>query len=121
MLRDSQKHFFYSDLTLADSIRGFVEELDIDGVSSFGVWATGRHGFGLTDGDLEAYARRSIAALLAAGAVPAMTSLAGPDFFVPLTGYQGSHEAIIEKIIREWKVMGRDPDHGWLWFFRFSK
>lgn len=121
MLNGDMRHVVHSELTLATSILGFVEELDDDAVSAFGIWSMGRYGFGLSGADLEEYIRRAIAALLDAGAVPVFCSEVSPDYFSPAEAFKGDEEEVIEKIVSAWKLQGSDPDHGWLWFYKFEQ
>jgi hypothetical protein len=120
MLNEEQKHVFYPSLTIGEFLRTFCDELEVDGVSSSDIWSAARYGFGLKGDDIDEFARRAIRALIAAGARPARPTNVGPDFFIAEKGYDGQAEDIAERIVTESKELGHDPDHGWLWFYRFE-
>jgi hypothetical protein len=59
--------------------------------------------------------RRSIAALLAKGAMPVVGAMDGIHIWTPVK-YGDSADGITEAIITEWRNSGRDPDGGDVWF-----
>jgi hypothetical protein len=74
-----------------------------------------REAFELSGEELVNVVRRSIAALLAKGAVPVVGAMDGVHFWTPVS-YGDNSEEICQAIVTEWRNSGRDPDAGDVWF-----
>jgi hypothetical protein len=102
------RHKEYRTL-LSDWIARIPNELPYDAVGIFQIVPIGRDGFGLTRDDLIDFLRRSILALLDAGAVPVRGGRdTGYDWIVQRQ-YGQSKQDITEAVIAEWLSMPDDP------------
>src|SRR5829696_6512754 len=92
-------------------------DLTIDAVGLWEIVPFGREGFGLQGADLVDFVRRSLYALVEAGAKPVIGG-GGTDYYWIVQPQYGTGNAeIVENVIAEWLASGGgDPDPGGLWF-----
>ena len=95
-------------------------DLDQDATGLWVIVSDGRNGFELEGEELEKFVRRSIRALLEAGAVPVRGGKGTGYEWVAQHHYGNTHDEIIETIIREWLRLGNDLKTlvGEAWFAR---
>jgi hypothetical protein len=105
---------FYGQ-TVEEWIEKIPGELPVDAVGLWQIVSFGRERFELSGEELVDAVRRSIAALLAKGAVPVVGTMDGIYIWTPVK-YGDSADEITEAIITEWRNSGRDPDGGDVWF-----
>jgi hypothetical protein len=105
---------FYGQ-TVEEWIEKIPGELPIDAVGLWQIVSFGREGFELSGEELVDAVRRSVAALLAKGAVPVVGAMDGIRVWTPVK-YGDTADETTEAIIIEWRNSGRDPDVGDVWF-----
>lgn len=94
--------------TVQEAIDLIPGELPIDAVGLWQIVPKARDGFGLKGHELTDFVRRSIHALLDAGAVP-VRHQPGSEFEWDMQNQYGtSRDAITEGVIREWLAMPDD-------------
>ncbi|CCB65614.1 MULTISPECIES: hypothetical protein [unclassified Hyphomicrobium] len=95
--------------TLSEVIAQHPNELPYDAVALMHIVPTGRVNFGLTGDALTDYVRRSVRALLEAGAVP-VTHIPGNGYeFTYETKYGSTIDEITEGVVKEWLTLPDDP------------
>jgi|HubBroStandDraft_4_1064222.scaffolds.fasta_scaffold28085_2 hypothetical protein len=111
MIDDKKDRFF--GCSAAEWIRRIPNELERDAVGFWQIVPVGRRGFGLEGDELREFVRRSLAAVLERGAVPAAYC---NGKWVPTWKHGKDQKAILESITNEWEDSGRrDPDVDDLW------
>jgi len=95
--------------TLSDAIARHKNELPYDAMALMHIVPKGRAGFGLTGDALADYVRRSVRALLEAGAVP-VTHIPGNGYeFTYEPKYGSTIDEITEGVVQEWLALPDDP------------
>lgn len=103
----SARHKTYGH-TVQEQISFFPGELPVDAVGLWQIVPSGRDAFGLTGAELDDFVRRSVLALLAAGAVP-VRHKPGSDFeWDQQPQYGHSPDGIADAIVSEWHKMPDD-------------
>lgn len=101
----------YYGRTLDEYFSTLPGELPIDAVGLWQVVPSGRDGFGLSGSELDAFVRRGVLALLAAGAVP-VRHVPGSDYEWDIQKQYGdAPEEIADAVVAEWRAMPDDPLH----------
>lgn len=101
----------YYGRTLDEYLSTLPGELPIDAVGLWQVVPSGRDGFGLSGSELDAFVRRGVLALLAAGAVP-VRHVPGSDYEWDIQKQYGvAPEEIADAVVAEWRAMPDDPLH----------
>jgi hypothetical protein len=113
-MKNELRDKFYGQ-TVEEWIEKLPGELPIDAVGLWQITSFGRGGFDLSGEQLVDAVRRSIAALLAKGAVPVVGAMDGIHVWTSVN-YGDTADEIAEAIITEWRGSGRDPDAGDVWF-----
>jgi len=103
-----------NDLSPSDCVAAFPNELPVDAVGLWQVVNTFRRTFGLEEPDLGIYVRKSIHALLAAGAVPVVGSARDKAWHIA-RGFDQQGEEKTEAVVQYLRGLGKDPDVGDLW------
>lgn len=111
----------YYGRTIDEYFSTLPGELPIDAVGLWQVVPSGRDGFGLSGTKLDAFVRRGVLALLAAGAVP-VRHVPGSEYEWDIQKHYGdTPEQIADAVVAEWRAMPDDPLHlcGYgVWFAR---
>jgi hypothetical protein len=105
---------FYGS-TIEERLSQVPNELAIDAIGLWQIVSFGRQGFDLSGEPLTDYVRRHILALLGKGAKPVIGARDGVHLWM-VVDYGQEPEEIANAIIREWQMIGRDPDPGGVWF-----
>lgn len=96
-----------------------VGDLDRDATGVWQLVPDGRDGFGLQGDELIDFVRRSIHALLEAGAIPVRGGVDTEYVWIPLKQYGSTNEDICEAVIAEWLREAHDPSLLYkVWFAR---
>jgi hypothetical protein len=103
--------------TMSEQIALFPGELPIDAVGLWQITPSGREDFGLEGAELVDFVRRSLYALIEAGAKPVIGGGGTDYYWIVQPQYGNSNSEIVENVIAEWLASGGgDPDPGGLWF-----
>ena len=112
-MNDSPRHLRFG-IPLEECIAAFPAELPRDAVGLWQISNSLRRGFELSDAVLQISIRKSVEALLDAGAVPVFGSSADRNWHLA-EGFDGPNEVVADKVMKYLAALGREPDVGDLW------
>jgi len=112
-MNDSPHHLRFGT-PLEEWIRAFPAELPRDAVGLWQISNSLRRGFELSDSVFQISIRKSVKALLDAGAVPVFGSSADRRWHLA-EGFDGTSDVIVERVMSYLGGLGREPDVGDLW------
>lgn len=92
------------------------EDLWSEPVSFSAIARTARYGFDLTEEQMAKFIYESVIVLLDAGTVPVEHSDKPGKFFRPTDKYGTEPEEIAANVVKEWRLLGDDPDMERVWF-----
>jgi hypothetical protein len=98
-----------------ETVQAFPNELQVDAVGLWQIVNSLRRGFDLENVELGKYIRKSVEALLAAGAVPVIGSTQDTGWR-RARDFQGNDKEIVDQLLSYLQLLGRDPDVGDIWF-----
>jgi hypothetical protein len=101
--------------SLEEWIQGFPAELPRDAVGLWQISNTLRRGFELSEAAFQVSMRKSVKALLDAGAVPVFGSSEDRQWHLA-TEFGGTADVVVEAVMTYLQSLGREPDFGDLWF-----
>lgn len=107
-MTDEPRHRDYG-YTASEAISFFPGELPIDAVGMFQIVPAGRDSFGLKGADLIDFVRRSILALLDAGAIPVRGGGGTEYYWIKQPQYGIEKGEIADAVVQEWLSMPDDP------------
>ena len=113
---DEPRHRRYGT-SVSEWIAQGANELETDAVGFWQIVPDGREGFGLEGTELDAFVRRSLAALFSRGAVPVRHMPSSGVDWTWQRNFGSSSDEMVEAVLADWIARGRpDPDLGDLWF-----
>lgn len=108
------RHLHFGTLA-TDWVAAIPNELPIDAVGLWQVFAALKRGFGLEEPELTVWVRRSVEALLSAGALPVVGSAVDKNWH-RAKGFGRERDTDVEAVLAYLRDLGREPHVGDLWF-----